>query len=457
MRSFAQVAAWAFFVLQPAHAATTLLSGESAVYNFRLQAPVPDYTGIIVHIPYTAGGDTVALIALVVHTYSDTDALGAEVAARVQFTVAGMSGTVDAAGDVDGVFSVSVLNSGGGPVTLSEAVASLVVCPPFSHCTTVGEIAGASTTAGGTGTSMQAVEYYHQQYEHYFVTSYLHEIVALDEGTITGWWRTGQRYKVETHPAGNRVPVCRFFTDAFANKASHFYSASNAECEYVKKNLPAWRYEGIAFYVTPAEPHGACASGTAPVYRLYNNGRGGAPNHAYTADTTKRDLLLSVGFVAEGIAWCVPIASADASEQTRLLAGTTWELSENTAIYGDGRGKTTFAAQLSTPGQGQWKYDLFGMRQPPAAIYHQVNDAWTGYAHFEPLTGHTLLIGSSGFEGTPFIGGAWQLDSVSGASTTSRAFAVMQNIDSRYAQSIHPFQTTLWSGGTPGVSTKLIH
>ena len=106
-------------------------------------------------------------------------------------------------------------------------------------------------------------------------------------------------------PGGGRAPVCRFYTDAFAGKPTHFYTASAGECEHVK-GLPAWILEGIAFHAPVPDASGSCAAGTAPVYRLYNDGRGGAPNHAYTPDATRRDQLVRAGWIGEGPAWCVP-------------------------------------------------------------------------------------------------------------------------------------------------------
>ena len=59
---------------------------------------------------------------------------------------------------------------------------------------------------------VRAVEYYHQAFEHYFVTANPAEIAALDSGVFQGWWRTGQRYRVDDAPGADLVPVCRFFT-----------------------------------------------------------------------------------------------------------------------------------------------------------------------------------------------------------------------------------------------------
>jgi hypothetical protein len=56
---------------------------------------------------------------------------------------------------------------------------------------------------------------------------------------------------------------------------------------------------------------GNCPAGTAPLYRVNNNGMGGAPNHRFTADRAIRDLMLTLGWKAEGngpevIFACVP-------------------------------------------------------------------------------------------------------------------------------------------------------
>ena len=48
---------------------------------------------------------------------------------------------------------------------------------------------------------------------------------------------------------------------------------------------PAWQFEGDVFYTyLPDATSGACPAGNIPVYRVYNNGQGGAPNHRFTTD-----------------------------------------------------------------------------------------------------------------------------------------------------------------------------
>ena len=54
-------------------------------------------------------------------------------------------------------------------------------------------------------------------------------------------------------------------------------------------------YIGLADYAT-----GACPAGTVPLYRMYNNMLGGAPNHRFTGSLAARNAMVAQGWVAEG-------------------------------------------------------------------------------------------------------------------------------------------------------------
>ncbi len=144
-----------------------------------------------------------------------------------------------------------------------------------------------------------AVEYYHAAFDHYFVTAIADEIAKLDDGTFAGWARTGRSFKVFTIAGTGLSPVCRFFSTAFAPKSSHFYTASPSECTAVKANAD-WQFEAEVFYVGVPAADGSCASGTVPVYRLYNNGQGAAPNHRFTTELQVRQEMLDRKWVPEG-------------------------------------------------------------------------------------------------------------------------------------------------------------
>jgi len=150
-------------------------------------------------------------------------------------------------------------------------------------------------------TSAAVVEYYHAGFDHYFVTANPDEIAALDRGAIAGWTRTGFQFRANAAPASGTSPVCRFFSTAFAPKSSHFFTAFKSECAAVRGN-PDWLLESdAAFYIAAPASDGACAAGSTPIFRLYNNGQGGAPNHRYTTDVVTRAAMIQRGWTPEGV------------------------------------------------------------------------------------------------------------------------------------------------------------
>lgn len=156
-----------------------------------------------------------------------------------------------------------------------------------------------------------AVEYYYSTWNFYFETAFPDEIAALDGGAFGGAWkRTGQKFKVWPQAVPGSSPTCRFFSTAFAPKSSHFYTPFPSECAIVKTES-AWQYEAIAFYIQLADANGFCGAATIPLYRVYNNGMGGAPNHRYTTDAAVRAFMITQGWVPEGngpnvVFACVP-------------------------------------------------------------------------------------------------------------------------------------------------------
>lgn len=165
-----------------------------------------------------------------------------------------------------------------------------------------------------------AIEYFNAELGHYFVTASPHEVAFLDSGGFGGAWaRTGHSFPVETMQDQTRVPVCRFFSDSFAPKSSHFYTGSAAECASLATNSD-WQYEGIAFHWRLPEAQGTCTAGTTPIFRMYNDGAGGAPNHRYVEDPRIRLAMLDQKWIPEGIGagvvGCVPLAKTLRAPQT---------------------------------------------------------------------------------------------------------------------------------------------
>jgi probable HAF family extracellular repeat protein len=155
-----------------------------------------------------------------------------------------------------------------------------------------------------------AVEYHHAGFDHYFLTANPDEIAALDNGVFLGWARTGQTFNVYVDAPIGTNATCRFFSAAFSPKSSHFYTAFADECAKVKTN-PDWQFEGIVFNIAVPDQNGSCPSNTQPVYRLYNNGQGAAPNHRFTTSLAVRSQMVAAGWVPEGpgglgVGMCAP-------------------------------------------------------------------------------------------------------------------------------------------------------
>ncbi len=162
---------------------------------------------------------------------------------------------------------------------------------------------------------MPVVQYFHQGFQHYFITADENEQVALDSGRFAGWTLSEIDYFNDVgkygfwRSAAGHVPVCRFFSASFAPRSSHFYTADAAECELVKRNA-AWQYEGVVGYVSEARAGGTCSEGV-PLHRLYNGGRDGAPSHKYTANPgVMQSLTQYDGWIYEGVMGCVPAIPA---------------------------------------------------------------------------------------------------------------------------------------------------
>jgi lysyl endopeptidase len=172
-------------------------------------------------------------------------------------------------------------------------------------------------TPGTPGTAGQAVavEFYNASLDHYFITISQGEINDLDNKVHPGWERTGMRFLAYDNPAAGTSPVCRFFFEGEPFGSSHFYSASPTECATVVNNpqtYPGWIYESASvFYIALPNPlTGACADGTQPVWRFYNQRK---VNHRYTIDQVARDEMRDdpatwqpEGYGPDNVIMCAP-------------------------------------------------------------------------------------------------------------------------------------------------------
>jgi uncharacterized delta-60 repeat protein len=175
---------------------------------------------------------------------------------------------------------------------------------------------GGETTYARPYPEAVAVEYFHQQYGHYFVSAGVDETRRLDTDVAwtSQWSRTGHTFNVWMVPDGDHFPVCRFWSgQSFAPKSSHFYTPFAGECATVGLD-PVWQFEGNAFaWKLPIWGllGASCPADARPLYRAYNRGASGAPNHRYTTDPAILDEMIGQGWEMEGDRWtrifaCVP-------------------------------------------------------------------------------------------------------------------------------------------------------
>ena len=149
------------------------------------------------------------------------------------------------------------------------------------------------------------VEYYAASLDHYFMTGFPTEEAALD---------------ARRRSPDGRAPACRFPRTRRAIPRCPPFAASSAHpawastrtstppstsmCRTVKQE-PDWTFEADAFYI--AANVALCPASTRPVFRLYNNGMGGDPNHRYTTSWPVINAMQFAGWVLEGVAFCAPL------------------------------------------------------------------------------------------------------------------------------------------------------
>jgi uncharacterized delta-60 repeat protein len=152
----------------------------------------------------------------------------------------------------------------------------------------------------------RAIEFYHAGFGHYVIAATQREIATLDDPLYDlsrAWRRTGRSFRVWSGDAPHLSPVCRFSSgQSFAPKSSHFYTPYAEECASLRAGS-TWTFEGEPFrlQLPTATPAGlGCPAGSIPLYRAYNNGLGGAPNHRYTDDPAILAGMLDQGWAFEG-------------------------------------------------------------------------------------------------------------------------------------------------------------
>lgn len=190
------------------------------------------------------------------------------------------------------------------------------------------------------------VEYYHAGLGHYFVTANPDEIAGLDAHVYPpvfggNWERTTQSFNAYRSVSGRAVPACRFFS-TFGAQSSHFYTADPLECAGLTARFANWQFENLAFYLPMPDVAGTCPSAMSPIYRMYNNGQGGAPNHRFTTDlATRNDFVANRGWVSEGagpagVAMCSPQAAAAGTAEGIWIGATATQSLLEAFVLDDG-------------------------------------------------------------------------------------------------------------------------
>lgn len=203
------------------------------------------------------------------------------------------------------IVRAAVDQSGTGTVTYSNGATGIV-----SNWVLCG-------ACNSTGT---VVEFYNAPLDNFFITANPQEALAIDNGAAgPGWARTGVAFNFKS---GGGTPVCRFYGSIVPGPNSHFYTASNAECNGLKAqqattpaSQPRWNFESLDFVTSPSPSpsssppsNGTCPNGTVPVYRAYNNGfaRRVDSNHRITTNTAGIAAVVARGWINEGVVMCAP-------------------------------------------------------------------------------------------------------------------------------------------------------
>jgi hypothetical protein len=156
-----------------------------------------------------------------------------------------------------------------------------------------------------TATPIAVIEYFHTGFGHYFMTA---------DPTRSRARRRRLRRRVHAHRPdvhGARRPAaarsrCAASSPSRSREELALLHGRHARMRGAQAQ-PNWQYEKLAFSI-PLPKAGICPTDTVPVYRLYNNGMTGAPNHRFTTSLAIHDdFVQNRGWVSEGVRFCAPI------------------------------------------------------------------------------------------------------------------------------------------------------
>lgn len=134
-----------------------------------------------------------------------------------------------------------------------------------------------------------------------------------------GWNGEGKAWDA---PASGTTPVYRLY-NRWLTAGTHLYTTSWDE--YEELYAMGWYQEGIAFYSVPED-----TQGSMPILRLYNPYNG---DHHFTANQEERNQLVSLGWIYEGTAfygigtYAIGAASDNSEEQANQVTSPDETLS----------------------------------------------------------------------------------------------------------------------------------
>jgi hypothetical protein len=99
------------------------------------------------------------------------------------------------------------------------------------------------------------------------------------------------KHRTSTGSPLTTTPVIEYYNSSLG----HFFITADTD-EMAKLDSGS----AAVFYIAIPAGDGSCAAGLMPVYRLYNDGQGGVPNHRYTTDVSVRAQAIKDGWVPEG-------------------------------------------------------------------------------------------------------------------------------------------------------------
>jgi len=153
-------------------------------------------------------------------------------------------------------------------------------------------------------TSQRIYRFWSDQKQHHFYTASNDEFTKVVNNYSSYVWRyESVGYRAFLINEVDTIPVYRFWSD---QKQGHFYTASESEKNKVIATYPeyVWKYEGIAFYVYPADYNGASTT----IYRFWSDQKQG---HFYTASESEKNYIISTYpeyvWKYEGVAYKVPV------------------------------------------------------------------------------------------------------------------------------------------------------